>query len=714
MPGRFCRALCSFLLAAVLVGAAAFGQKSALAQGATQAAAPPGESAGAASEPTHAGRRSAYTTGKDVCGSSPMAFPRVRIGMRSGYCAGLVASKEDGLIFPRTIVQVPNTRYFVVADMGGWSAKQGRLLLLDPQAPEGKRIKVLMTKLDVPHGLAVGIDHRIYASTDDTVFRFDPLAAHPEATVEVILQGLPGLQPTLSDGSKLERNSLHPLKPFIFDKTGRIYVNIGAPTDNCGAQATESKPCAAGEGNAPLASVWAFTPPAGGIFPALKPGAANPPREVFARGLRNSMALAVHSKYPDAGFAFLQGENARDLPDIMKPNEEINALEKGRHYGWPYCYDLTTTSPEYKAFLQTRSPYQNLCTGNAIYKQPYSLLPPHAAPLSMFYYQADKFPELKGKLIVGLHGYRPTGGRVIFYDVDATGFPIISPPPVNYNVSCAAEPVRPFQTEGEPRVAAAVFKELITDWHRVNGVRPQGAPVGMTVAADGAIWLVEDKNQTILRIDVATRSGEADVLPCDARTEAQIKELIALSARDQANRTRLAQFRAQVVEKHCMGCHSDFDLKAGMNDAQKDAAVLHFLLSQDGWIYPGDPESGRLHSRVWGKGAEKIMPDDGEALIAKEPGYKQALDAADALVAHMVPGERKRLKLGRGVALPVHNRAGRVCGSIPNNTLVVVLDKSAGDKPGFSRIFRPADQYLNGECADGDGYYVTTSVLAPP
>ena len=53
-------------------------------------------------------------------------------------------------------------------------------------------------------------------------------------------------------------------------------------------------------------------------------------------------------------------------------------------------------------------------------------MPPHAAPLGMFYYQGDKFPELKGKLVVGLHGYRPTGGRVIFYDVDGDGFPIIS------------------------------------------------------------------------------------------------------------------------------------------------------------------------------------------------------------------------------------------------------------------------------------------------
>jgi glucose/arabinose dehydrogenase len=712
MKVQYSGAVCGLVIATALAGTAV-PARLAIAQTPTQAEESTGDYATTAADPTGAGRKSGYTPAKEMCGTAPLAFPRLRIGMRAGYCAGLVASKEDGLIFPRTIVQVPDTRFFVVADMGGWSAKQGRLLLLDPQAAEGKRIKVLMTKLDVPHGLAVGIDRRIYASTADTVFRFDPMAPQPESTVEVILQGLPGLQPTLSDGTKLERNSLHPLKHFIFDKTGRIFVNVGAPTDNCGAQTSESKTCVAGEGGSPLASVWVFTPPAGGVFPALKPGAASPPHEVFARGLRNSMALAVHPQFPAPGFAFMQGENGRDLPDIYKPNEEINALEKGRHYGWPYCYDLTTASPEYKAFLLTRTPYQNLCSGNAIYKQPYSLLPPHAAPLSMFYYQADKFPELKGKLVVGLHGYRPTGSRVIFYDVDAKGFPVISPAPVNYNVSCAAQPTRPFQTEQEPRVPAAAFKELISDWHRLNGVRPQGAPVGMTVAVDGAIWLVEDKNQTILRIDAAPTTEPTDILPCDSRSEAQIKELIALSAKDPGNRARLTTFRGQVVEKHCMGCHTDFDLKAGMNDAQKDATVLHFLLTQDGWVYPGDPESGLLHSRVWGKGVEKIMPDDGQALIAKDAAYKQALDQLDLLVAHTVPGERRRIKLGRGVALAVHNRAGRVCGSIPNNTLVVVVDKTS-DKPGLSRIFRPADQYLNGECVDSDGYYVTANDLAEP
>ncbi len=652
-------------------------------------------------------RKSGYALGDERCGEAPLAFPKLRIGMRSGYCAGLVASKDDGLVFPRSIVQVPGSRLFVVADMGGWSPGRGRLLLLDPEAPAGKRLTVLLAKLDFPHGLAVGIDRRVYASTDQKIFRFDPLAKQPQTTVETIIQGLPGRRVTLSDGSVVEE-SAHPLKLFVFDKTGRLYVNIGAPTDNCLGK-TPGR-CPAGEGANPLAAIWAFTPPEGGIFKALKPGDANPPREIFARGLRNSMALAVHPEFPAAGSAFLQAENARDLPDPMEPNEELNAVEKGRHYGWPYCYDLTTTSPEFKVFLQTRSEYQKLCTDAAVYRQPHSLMPPHAAPLGMLYYHGAKFPELDGRLVVALHGYRPTGSRVIFYDVDAKGFPAVSPPPVRYGVNCAAEPTRVFQTGQGNEVPAAPFNELMSGWYKVNGVRPQGAPVGMTVAADGALWIVEDKNQAILRIDAAP-SATAEILPCDARTGEQIAALVEFVAKDAESGRRLTQVRSQLIEKHCLGCHSDFDLKPGMSDVQKDTAVLRFLLAQDGWVYPGDPDSGRLHARVWGKGAERVMPANGLELIARDPAYKALIGTLDLFVARMVPGERKRLALGQRVARDLRNRAGKVCGSLPNGTLVVVVDRSPKEKPLFSRIFRPADQYLNGDCVDGGGYYIEQKYL---
>src|SRR5258708_24503365 len=75
-------------------------------------------------------QKSGYALTDLKCGEAPRAYPKLRIGMRDGYCAGLVASKDDGLIFPRSIVEIPGHRQFVIADMGSsWSPGQCRLLL---------------------------------------------------------------------------------------------------------------------------------------------------------------------------------------------------------------------------------------------------------------------------------------------------------------------------------------------------------------------------------------------------------------------------------------------------------------------------------------------------------------------------------------------------------------------------------------------------------
>ena len=58
-------------------------------------------------------------------------------------------------------------------------------------------------------------------------------------------------------------------------------------------------------------------------------------------------------------------------------------------------------------------------------------------------------------------------------------------------------------------------------------------------------------------------------------------------------------------------------------------------------------------------------------------------------------------------------RTNRECGEIPAAKVVVVTQRSAVDKSGFSRFFRPADPYLNGECTDDDGYYIRQDFLAP-
>ena len=127
-----------------------------------------------------------------------------------------------------------------------------------------------------------------------------------------------------------------------------------------------------------------------------------------ARGLRNSMALAFH---PATGELW-QAENARDaiqaaMPQLKSdenlPHEELNLIKADQHYGWPYCYDDNVASPEYP---------KTACA--AQYAAPQRLLPGHAAPLGMTFYTASRFPELyKNSLIIGYHGYRSNGHRLV-------------------------------------------------------------------------------------------------------------------------------------------------------------------------------------------------------------------------------------------------------------------------------------------------------------
>ena len=561
----------------------------------------------ASSEPV---RKSGYAIGAETCGSGDLAFPKIQIDMKAGFCAGLVASEEDHLKFPRSIIQVPGRDLFVVADMGGWGHADGRLLLLDPHAPPGQRFKELLTGVEYPFGLVIGPDKKLYASSAETIFRFDPLADNPRGTVETVIRHMPGRRITLPDGTRLDE-SAHPLKQFVFDKTGRLFVNIGAHSDDCITPAPITRPCAAAEGASAMAAIWLFTPPAGGIFPALKPTIPIRPTPSMRAACATRWRWRCTRTFPMPATPSCKARMAATCPTSSSRTRRSTRSSRAGIMAGPIVSTCRRRAPSSELVLQSGT-YKSLCTANAIYRQPFSLLPPHGAPLAMLYYHGAKFPELEGKLLVGLHGYRPTGSRVLVYDVDDHGFPKPSPAPVRYHVSCAADPTRSFQTDaGE--VAAAPFEELIAGWHRVNGARPQGAPVGMTVAEDGAIWLVEDKNQTVIRIDRAA-GDPPPPLPCDTRSQALIDQLAAFVAKDAQNRIRLTTLRKSLVEKHCVGCHSDFGLKAGQSDADKDSdrTALHAVA---GWL----DLSGRSRLRQAAHAAARHRRREADAAGRRKP-----------------------------------------------------------------------------------------------
>jgi len=400
-------------------------------------------------------------------------WPRLAIDTAPGLCAGLVVGPTPGafaerrLRLPRTLVPLDDGKTWLVADLGEWTRPRGVIWKLTVAPSQPVTYQPLLTGLSLPHGLAIGPDGLAYVGEMSRIFRFDPQAvdaAQATASVEAVITGLPD--------NRLHDNR-HPLSQFVFAADGALLVNVGAPSDQCldaqGARVGTDH-CDQSEGEEATAGVRRYA--------QVGPGRWSSDFTMLARGLRNSVALAVH---PSG--TVLQAENSYDLADRWRPFEEINRLEAGHHHGWPYCMDRATPTPGAWAGAMD-------CASSA-HTPPVALLPPHVAPLAMTWYQGAMFPALRGKLLMSWHGYRSTGGRLVALAVDARGLPVTRPR--------ATYPVYPSGARPFEAGPAAQAEVLTPGWGRVEGVRPQGTPVGIAVAADGAIWVADDKNASLIR-----------------------------------------------------------------------------------------------------------------------------------------------------------------------------------------------------------------------
>ncbi|RYX96888.1 MAG: hypothetical protein EOO28_05715 [Comamonadaceae bacterium] len=360
-------------------------------------------------------------------------FPKVDIKAPAGFCVALVADERQGLKFPRRMVEVAPNRFWIV-DMGGWTKGAGKLfeMTLKPggAAPE---LKTLASGLDRPHGLAIGPDGKAYVAEATRILR-SPTSGWAQ---EVVIDKLPG------DGS-------HPLKEIAFGGKdgGKLYVNVGSFSDSCKNDAQQQpQPCPEVQGDKPRAAVYEAVLGKDGALQSFKP---------FATGLRNSMALAVYQQagQPDI---VLQGENSIDYPDVGVPHEELNILQAGGNYGWPYCVENQQPARGYEKYD---------CKPT---KAPAALWPAHTAPLQMLVAPAGSLPW-SGQLVVAWHGYKPAGQRVMAFKLDGAGKP------------------------------AGSGTEILGNWTAQTGVRPQGAPTGVTVGSDGRLFVLEDRNRTLLML----------------------------------------------------------------------------------------------------------------------------------------------------------------------------------------------------------------------
>ena len=371
--------------------------------------------------------------------STPCAgYPRVALRVPAGWCAGLALTAADGLRMPRRLLEVSPGQFWLV-DMGSWEPRRGRLLALDLSgARQGPaRVQVLAQGLDRPHGLARGPDGRRYIGEAGSVWRTPPGASVQRETV---LQGLP------ADGA-------HPLKELAFGPAGQLYLNVGSATDACrDARQQQPLPCPETLGPLPRAAVWVAT--LGG------PGQTLQSLRPHATGLRNSLGLAA---LPDG--AVWQAENSVDYTEADQPAEELNRLGSGSHHGWPECVsDSRGRSVPARGYAgRARCPASTA---------PVQAWPAHVAPLQLWLAPpapaGQPVTPWAGHLLAVWHGYRPAGHRIVAWRLDGGGRP------------------------SGPR------RELVSGWQAQPGVRPMGAPAGVTVDHQGRLWIVDDRNRQVL------------------------------------------------------------------------------------------------------------------------------------------------------------------------------------------------------------------------
>ena len=524
----------------------------------------------------------AYTT-EGTCDGLPKL---ARLQTPEGVCVGLVAK---GFTFARGIAEMPNGD-LVMAEMGGWAKDRGGVWLLRRKADKSYAKVRLMKLIDKPSGIKVGPDGLVYVGTPTDIFRINPYetlaptgvlpAEVRQPRLKLVVRSLPG------DGR-------HPLKQFVFDKKSpwTVYVNVGSASDVC-EQGAGARPPA----GFPMPCAESETRGVVRKYVLDGPDHTATTFTTFAKGLRNSMALAVH---PTSGVV-LQGENSRDSIDKVEaslrdqegelPHEEINVLTENGHYGWPYCIDNGAPNPEYRGRVDC-----------ARYTNPALLLPGHVSPLGMAFYGGVMFPAAyQNQLLVTFHGYREYGHRLMLVPVDANGVP----------------------GGGEPL-------DVIRGWEKsTDGNDPMGAPVDVLVAKDGAIIVTEDKNGDVLRVFYdKTKGNGAPLRPLPPKKPVVSADEKARCDALATSNALFARVQKDVIDRACVGCHgAGPGYAGGLALLRCDAAgnAQRLLKPRSGgrgaYVVPND-ENSELVKRLKGDGypqmpAGGVSPEEMDEVLA--------------------------------------------------------------------------------------------------
>ena len=222
-------------------------------------------------------------------------------------------------------------------------------------------------------------------------YKMTPGQLKPSGAPEVVVSGLPGV-------------SEHGDKGIAFDGKGSLYVNVGAPSNDCQLRnRTRESP---GQDPCPILETQ------GGIwkFSDSKLGQTQKDGVKYATGMRQMPAIAWH----DGALYIVM--NSRDQLDTLWPGKftaEENATrpaepmyrvdKQGDNFGWPFCFwDYTVN----KLLLQPEYGGDGKTVGRCSeFKPPITSFPAHLAPVDLMFYTGSQFPaHYRNGAFIAFHG----------------------------------------------------------------------------------------------------------------------------------------------------------------------------------------------------------------------------------------------------------------------------------------------------------------------
>lgn len=217
----------------------------------------------------------------------------------------------------------------------------------DPQ------VLAVASGLKMPNGIAFRAGS-LYIGEPQRILRLD--------AIEESLDKPPA--PTVVVADLPYKNMAHSWKYLGFGPDGKLYVPVGAPCNICDE-------------------------PGFGVILRMNPDGSG--REVFARGIRNSVGFTWHPETGELWFT----DNGRDMMgDDLPPCELNRAPRPGLDFGYPYCHGGTVPDPEFGKLGRC---------ADAV--PPVQALGPHVAPLGLRFYTGTMFPaEYRNQVFIAEHG----------------------------------------------------------------------------------------------------------------------------------------------------------------------------------------------------------------------------------------------------------------------------------------------------------------------